>query len=107
MRLSTTPEIDGHRVSKTLGIVHGISAKSRNIIMDTWAQIKSLFGGEVRPYTKLIEDIKEAAIKKLEESARNMGADGVVNVRFETVSTGSSNDAVSVHATGTAVKLAA
>ncbi len=103
MKLSTTNDIPGHKISETLGIVRGSTVRTRNVVNDVFASLKNLIGGEVAEYTKLQADAREQALKRMIEDADNAGADAVVCVRFQTsvMMAGASE----LLAYGTAVKL--
>ena len=64
--------------------------------------MKSLVGGEVRAYTKMLEESREVAVERLKENAKAMGADAVVMMRFDSGSI--MQEMQSVVAYGTAVK---
>ncbi len=103
MKLSNTEFIGNQTISETLGIARGSTVRSRNIGRDIFAGLKNIVGGEIEEYTKLQADSREQALSRMIEDAKNLGADGVVNVRFSTsvVAKGASE----MLAYGTAVKL--
>ena len=103
MKLSNTEFIGNQTISETLGIARGSTVRSRNIGRDIFASLKNIVGGEIEEYTKLQADSREQALSRMIEDAKNLGADGVVNVRFSTsvVAKGASE----MLAYGTAVKL--
>ena len=100
---STTDTIAGKEITQVLGVVRGSTVRARNVGLDITAAFKNLVGGEVAEYTKLQADTREQAIQRMEEDARRLGADAVVNVRFETAMI--MNGAAEILAYGTAVKL--
>ncbi|NOZ66970.1 MAG: heavy metal-binding domain-containing protein [Alphaproteobacteria bacterium] len=102
MLFTTTENIAGKNITETLGLVRGSTVQSKHIGRDIMAGLKTIVGGELRGYTELLEDAREQALLRLEENAKNLGADAVVNVRF-TTSTIATN-ASEILAFGTAVR---
>jgi len=80
----TTATISGKELSESLGIVRGSTVRARNIGRDVFAGLKSLVGGEISEYTQLLAQAREQAIQRMLEDAQRVGADAVVNVRFNT-----------------------
>ena len=103
MKLSTTNDIAGHSVAETIGIARGSTVRTRNVGNDLLAAFKNLVGGEVAEYTRLQADAREQALQRMIEDAKNLGADAVICVRFQTsvMMAGASE----LLAYGTAVKL--
>ena len=84
MKLSTTNDIPGHKITETLGIARGSTVRTRNVGNDIIAAFKNLVGGEVEQYTKLQADAREQALQRMIEDAKSLGANAVVCVRFQT-----------------------
>lgn len=84
MKLSTTNDIPGHKITETLGIARGSTVRTRNVGNDILAAFKNLVGGEVEQYTKLQADAREQALQRMIEDAKSLGANAVVCVRFQT-----------------------
>ena len=103
MKLSTTNDIAGHSVAETIGIARGSTVRTRNVGNDILAAFKNLVGGEVAEYTRLQADAREQALQRMIEDAKNLGADAVICVRFQT--TVMMAGASELLAYGTAVKL--
>ncbi len=99
----TTPEIEGKKISESLGIARGSTVRARDFGRDFFAGLKNLVGGEISEYTKLLADAREQALQRMLEDASKMGADAVVNVRFTTSQV--MQGAAEILAYGTAVKL--
>lgn len=98
----TTENIPGYKY-EVIGDVFGVTTQSKNVVSDFGASIKSVIGGEVKAYTKMLQTSRKVALERLREEAANMGADAVVMMRFDSGSIGT--DMQSVVAYGTAVKL--
>ena len=90
-------------VAETIGIARGSTVRTRNVGNDILAAFKNLVGGEVAEYTRLQADAREQALQRMIEDAKNLGADAVICVRFQTsvMMAGASE----LLAYGTAVKL--
>ena len=99
----TTDYIAGREISESLGIVRGSTVRARNIGRDVFAGLKNIVGGEISEYTQLLAQSREQAIKRMLDDAQRVGADAVVNVRFNTSQV--MQGAAEMLAYGTAVKL--
>ncbi|SLN17016.1 hypothetical protein ROA7450_00505 [Roseovarius albus] len=103
MKLATTPDIAGHHISETLGLVRGSTVRTKHVGTDIIASLKNLVGGEVRGYSSLMAGAREQAVDRMVAQAREMGADAIVGLRMETSSI--AKGASELLAYGTAVKL--
>lgn len=104
MLLATTSEIAGRRIAATLGMARGSTVRSKHVGTDIVAGLKNFVGGEMKGYSSLMAGAREQAIDRMVADARDMGADAVVAVRFETSQI--MGGAAEVVAYGTAVHLA-
>ncbi len=101
MLIVNTEKIAGKNIVESLGMVRGCTVQTKHIGRDIMAGLKTIVGGELRGYTELLEGAREQALKRMENNAKSLGANAVVNVRF-TTSTIASN-ASEILAFGTAV----
>lgn len=94
---------EGMRVARTVGLVRGNTIRARHVGTDIMAALKSLFGGEISGYTKLMAESREQALDRMRAEAIERGANAVLAVRMTTsmVMAGSSE----ILAYGTAVVL--
>ena len=83
MLIVTTNDAPGHRVVKTLGVVRGITVRSRNAISDMVGGVQSVFGGRVGVYVKLAETARQEAYDELVAHAREMGANAILAMRYD------------------------
>lgn len=83
-RLFTTISTAGHTHLRPLGIVRGLTVRSRNIGANIGASFKSLAGGEIKTYTTLCEQTRQEALTRMLEQAAERGANGVLCVRYDT-----------------------
>ena len=84
MIICTTFSVDGKRVSKSLGIVRGNTIRARHIGRDIMAGFRTIVGGEVHEYTKLMAESREQALDRMVTEAESLGANAVVGVQFTT-----------------------
>jgi uncharacterized protein YbjQ (UPF0145 family) len=84
MIIVTTEEIPGKTIKKTLGLVRGNTIRARHVGHDISAALKSLVGGEIRDYTKMMAESREQALDRMVEEAESLGANAIVSVKFTT-----------------------
>jgi uncharacterized protein YbjQ (UPF0145 family) len=83
MLIVTTNDIPGHRVVNTLGVVRGITVRSRNAISDMVGGVQSMLGGRVGAYVKLAEAARQEAYEDLVDHARAAGANAILAMRYD------------------------
>ena len=83
MLIVTTNDAPGYRVVRTLGLVRGITVRSRNAISDMVGGLQSMLGGRVETYVRLAETSRAEALQEMVEHARAMGANAVIGMRYE------------------------
>jgi uncharacterized protein YbjQ (UPF0145 family) len=83
MLIVTTNDAPGYRVVKTLGVVRGITVRSRNAISDVVGGLQSMLGGRVGAYVKLAETSRQEAYDELVAHARDMGANAILAMRYD------------------------
>ena len=83
MLVSTTWNVGGHRVVETRGEVFGLTVRSRGLFANIGASLRSLFGGEIRFYTNLLEGARQQAVDRMVEKAKGMGANAILSMRFD------------------------
>lgn len=84
MIIVNTDSIPGYRIKETLGIARGNTIRAKHIGKDILAGLRMLIGGEIKEYTEMLTEARNAALQRMEWDAQNMGADAIVNVRFMT-----------------------
>ncbi len=84
MIVVTTGEIAGRRTVRTLGLVRGNTIRARHLGRDIMAALRTLVGGEISEYTKLLAEAREQALDRMVDEARELGANAVVEIRFAT-----------------------
>lgn len=103
MKIVTTNKIKGKEIIETLSLVKGSTIRSKDIGRDIMAGLKSIVGGEIRSYTKAIEEAREEAMNRMIKEAEEMGANAIISVRFATSQV--MPGAAEILAYGTAVKI--
>ena len=103
MLMTTTGQVDGKRVVETYGMVRGSAIRARNVGRDIMASLRSLVGGEITEYSKLLGQSREQAIQRMVEEAEQKGANAITAVRFSTSMVMSGAAEILVY--GTAVKV--
>ena len=83
MLVVTTNEIQGYRVVRHLGLVRGLTVRSRSVVGNLGAAIQIFFGGNISVYTKLAEHARQEAFDLLVEHAQSMGANAVIAMRYD------------------------
>ena len=99
----TTEQIEGKRITETLGLVRGSTIRARHIGRDIMAGLRNVVGGEVKDYTVMLAQAREEALQRMIEQAEKMGANAIIGTRFVTSMVMSG--AAEMVAYGTAVKV--
>ena len=81
---TTTFTIEGYKIVKQLGVVRGITVRSRSIFGTIGASIQTLFGGNISLFTELCEKSREEAFDMMVDHANQIGANAVIGVRYDT-----------------------
>jgi len=84
MILATTETVPGMRIANVLGLVRGNTIRARHVGQDIKAAFRTIIGGEVVEYTKLMAESREQAIDRMVAAAEELGANAVVAMRFTT-----------------------
>lgn len=84
MIVTNTDNVPGKRIVSILGVVKGNTIRARHLGKDILAFFKSIVGGEIEEYTKLIAEAREQSIDRMITNAEELGANAIVNVRFTT-----------------------
>ncbi len=84
MIVVTTEQIEGKRITETLGLVRGSTIRARHMGRDIMAGLRNIVGGEVREYTLMLAQAREEAMQRMIEQAEKLGANAIVGTRFVT-----------------------
>ena len=81
--ISTSFEIPGYKVRKNLGLVRGVTVRSRSVIGNFAGGIQTLFGGNISIFTELCENARQEAYELMLEHADEMGANAIIGMRYD------------------------
>ena len=104
MIIVTTDNIEGMKVTKTIGLVKGSTIRAKNLGRDIVASLRNLVGGEITDYTKMMAEAREQAIERMVEDAEKQGANAIVGMRFVTSMVMSGASEVIAYGTAVVVK---
>jgi uncharacterized protein YbjQ (UPF0145 family) len=100
----TTNEIPGYRITSVHGDVFGLVVRARNIFANMGAQLRTVAGGEVAGYTKMLTDSRNQARERMWREARSRGANAVVAMRFDCNEIGDIMSEVAAYGTAVTVE---
>ena len=102
-QITTAFTLDGFKIVNNLGVVRGVTVRSRSVFGNIGAGFQTLFGGNISIYTKLCESAREEAFQLMCTHAEQMGANAIIGMRYD------ANEVMAgvteVLAYGTAVKI--
>jgi uncharacterized protein YbjQ (UPF0145 family) len=104
MKIVTTDTIAGYTITESLGSVIGNTIRARHLGKDISAGLRSLVGGEITEYTGMMAESREQALQRMLDRAKELNADAVIGIRFQTSMIMQGSAELLVY--GTAVKLA-
>lgn len=81
--VTTTNELTGWRVVRTLGVVRGITVRSRSVVGNIGAALQTLVGGNITLFTELCERAREEAFELMMQHAAALGANAVLAMRYD------------------------
>ena len=105
MIVTTTPSVEGRRITEYLGLVTGEVILGANVVRDFFASVRDVVGGRSGAYEKVLRQGRDAAVEEMVDEARAKGADAVLGVDLDYEVIGKEGSMLMVSASGTAVKL--
>ncbi len=84
MHTTTTFDLPGHRTVRTLGVVRGITVRTRSLPLSIIGGLRTIFGGRAGIFSNLCESARQESFELMLSHARKMGANAVVGVRYDT-----------------------
>ena len=81
--VTTNIELNGYRVTKSLGVVRGIIVRSRSLFGNIAGVFQTLFGGKISIYQELCEKTREEAFQHMVQHAEEKGANAIINMRYD------------------------
>jgi len=105
MILTTTPNIEGHRITEYLGVVTGEAILGANFFRDFFAKIRDVVGGRSGAYEKELARARETAFREIQEDALEVGANAIVGIDLDYEVMGETGSMLMVSISGTAVTI--
>lgn len=103
MIFTTTPSLEGKRITKYLGVVTGEAIIGANIIRDLFASVRDVVGGRSESYEISLAEARTEAFRELEEEARHVGGNAVIGIDIDYEVVGQGGSMMMVAVSGTAV----
>ena len=103
MELTTTPSMEGKKITRYCGVVAGEAVLGPNIFKDLFASVRDIVGGRSGTYENELRKARQIALDELSEQARELGANAVVGIDLDYEVLGEKNGMLMVTASGTAV----
>ena len=102
--ITTTNELPGYEVLEVYGEVFGLIVRARNAFSNIGASFRTIAGGEVKGYTKLLSESRNHAVDRLKDAARERGANAVIAMRFDCNEIGDIMSEVAAYGTAVSVR---
>ena len=81
--ITTSIELTGYRVTKNLGVVRGITVRSRSLLGNMAGGFLAIFGGKNSIYTELCENTREEALQLMIQHGEKLGCNAIINMRYD------------------------
>jgi uncharacterized protein YbjQ (UPF0145 family) len=81
--ITTSTVLDGYRITRNLGVIRGITVRSRSVLGNLAGGLQSLLGGRLSIYVELCENAREEAFQHMMQHAAERGANAVINMRYD------------------------
>jgi uncharacterized protein YbjQ (UPF0145 family) len=105
MLMTTTPNVEGARITRYMGIVNGDAILGANVFKDLFAGIRDIVGGRSAAYEQELRKAKDIAMAEMQQMAAAMGANAIIGIDLDYETVGSQGSMLMVSASGTAVFL--
>lgn len=83
MLVVTTNDLPGYRIVRSLGVVRGLTVRSRSVVGNIGAAIQTFFGGTITVYSKLAEETRQEAYDLMIKNAHELGANAIIGMRYD------------------------
>lgn len=103
MLTTTTPSVEGKKITRYIGIVSGDAILGINVFKDLFAGIRDFVGGRSATYEQELDKAKQMALQEMIEEATRLGANAVVGIDFDYETVGAQGSMLMVNVSGTAV----
>ncbi len=104
MIITTTGQVEGKAIARTIGLVKGSTIRARHLGRDFMAGLRGMVGGEVTEYTKMMAEAREQALQRMVGDAEKQGANAIVGMRFTTSMVMQSASEILAYGTGVVLK---
>ena len=81
--VTTSTSLEGYKIVKHLGVVRGITVRSRSVLGNMAGGFQQIFGGRLSIYVELCENAREEAFQLMAQHAQVLGANGIINMRYD------------------------
>src|SRR5438477_8949478 len=81
--ITTANNLEGYHITKHLGVVRGITVRSRSLLGNIGGEVQSLFGGKLSIYVELCEKTRQEAYQLMVQHANELGANAIINMRYD------------------------
>jgi uncharacterized protein YbjQ (UPF0145 family) len=81
--ITTSTQLEGYKITKQLGLVRGITVRSRSIVGNIAGGFMTLFGGKSAIYTELCENAREEALQLMIKHGKELGCNAIINMRYD------------------------
>jgi uncharacterized protein YbjQ (UPF0145 family) len=81
--ITTSNRLDGYKITRNLGVVRGITVRSRSILGNIAGGLQSMMGGKLSIYVELCEKAREEAFLHMQAHASEKGANAIINMRYD------------------------
>lgn len=100
----TTNYVPDKKISKLIGTIFGVTVRSRGLGGNLMAGLRSLAGGEIKEYTQMLSEARNYALDRLRDAANEVGANAVVDVRFDTSEVGNTMNEIVAYGTAVVIE---
>lgn len=100
----TTNYVPDKKIAKLIGTIFGVTVRSRGLGGNLMAGLRSLAGGEIKEYTQMLSEARNYALDRLRDAAEELGANAVVDVRFDTSEVGNTMNEIVAYGTAVIVE---
>ena len=104
MLVVTTENVAGYRVKEVKGQVFGVVVRSRGLGGNIMAGLRTIVGGEIHEYTRLLEEARRHALDRLVENATAMGANAIVMMRYDSAEIGNTMSEIVAYGTAAVIE---
>ncbi|GGL93813.1 hypothetical protein GCM10010840_34770 [Deinococcus aerolatus] len=81
--ITTTNELEGYRVTRQLGVVRGLTVRSRSVLGNLGASLQTMLGGNITLYSELAEKARQEAFDLMVQHAQERGANAILAMRYD------------------------